>query len=317
MNVDTLRISVTAECNLRCVYCRPRGDDETACGTEVLTLEEICRVVRLAGQCGIRKIRLTGGEPLLRQDIVALVERIAAVRGIDEVAMTTNGVLLAQAAQRLKDAGLDRVNISLNAAVGPCYRRMTGYDLLGPAMESIHEAIRVGLSPVRLNCVVMRDDNLAEVPGLARLSLHLPISVRFIEYCPTSRLSPAASNTVPSQEVRGLIESRFGPLGPTVPEKANGPAVYFRLEDAVGTIGFISGASSNFCHRCNRLRLASDGRIRPCLYASQSYDLRPLLRGPSTDEAILRLLCRILRDKHDYTRLTASGEDFSMRRIGG
>ncbi len=317
MNVDTLRISVTAECNLRCVYCRPLGDDEIIDRTEVLTIEEIHRVVRLASQCGIRKIRLTGGEPLLRQDVVALVQRIAATSDIEEVSMTTNGILLDRDAQRLKDAGLDRVNISLNAAARPCYRQMTGCDLLRPVIKAVHKSIQVGLAPVRLNCVVMRDVNLTEIHGLAQISLRLPVSVRFIEYCPTSRLGPSAGNTVPSQEVRGIIESRFGPLRPTVPEKANGPAAYFRLQDAAGTIGFISGVSSNFCHRCNRLRLTSDGRIRPCLYSSQSYDLARLLRDPSADEAILRLLSQIVRDKHDYTRLTASLEDFSMRRIGG
>jgi cyclic pyranopterin phosphate synthase len=317
MNVDTLRISVTARCNLRCLYCPPPGHEEVVDPDDVLTLDEICRVARLASACGIRKVRLTGGEPLLREDLVPLVRRVARIHGIDEVTMTTNGTLLDPAAQDLKDAGLRRVNISLNSAGHRCYAQMTGSDLLARVLKGIHKALEVGLAPVRLNCVVMREKNLSEVPALARMSLLLPLSIRFIEYCPTSPVAPPASAAVPTAEVRRIIESHLGPLSGVVVPEANGPAVYFKAHGAAGTLGFISGRSSTFCHRCNRLRLTSDGQVRPCLYSDRSYDLRPLLRGRASDPAILGLLSTVLREKPLYTRETASAVDFSMQRIGG
>jgi cyclic pyranopterin phosphate synthase len=317
MNVDTLRVSVTARCNLRCIYCSPLGREAGQDPMEVLTLGEIHRVVRLAVECGIRKVRLTGGEPLLREDLVNLVEALAAVPGISEVAMTTNGILLEQVASELKAAGLRRVNISLDSVDRPCYRRMTSSDLLAPVMRGMAKAIEVGLTPVRLNCVVMRDVNVSQILALAGMSLRLPVSVRFIEYCPTSSYAPSAGRYVPTSEVRQIIESRFGPLYGTVLPDANGPAVYFKVEGSAGAIGFISGRSSAFCHRCNRLRLTSDGQIRPCLFSSRSYDLRGLLRDGAGDPAILDLLAQITREKGRYTRFTASAADFSMQSIGG
>jgi cyclic pyranopterin phosphate synthase len=317
MNVDTLRVSVTAQCNLRCIYCNPLGREEVIGRGEVLTLEEIHRVVRLAAECGITKVRLTGGEPLLREDIVSLVRELAGIRGIDEVAMTTNGILLEQVAQELKAAGLRRVNISLDSARRRCYRQMTGSDLLTPVLKGMTKALEVGLTPVRLNCVVIRDVNVAQIPALAEMSLHLPVSVRFIEYCPTSPYALPASWYVPTSEVRRIIESRFGPLYGTVPADANGPAVYFKVHGAAGFIGFISGRSSAFCHRCNRLRLTGDGQIRPCLFVARSYDLKKFIRSRAGDPAIRALLTQITREKNRYTRFTASAADFSMQSIGG
>ena len=197
--------------------------------------------------------------------------------------MTTNGMLLGQVAAELKDAGLRRVNISLDSAGRRCYTQMTGSDLLSPVMSGMTQGLEVGLTPVRLNCVVMRDVNAAQIPALAEMTLRLPVSVRFIEYCPTSPYGPPGTCYVPSSEVRQIIESRFGPLYGTVLPDANGPAVYFKVEGSAGAIGFISGRSSAFCHRCTRLRLTSDGQIRPCLFSGQSYDLKGLLRGGAGD----------------------------------
>ena len=317
MNVNTLRISVTSRCNLRCVYCSPLGRDTVTDRGEVLPLDEIRRVVRLGVECGITRVRLTGGEPLLRRDIVSLVRELAGIPGIEEVAMTTNGILLGEVASELKGAGLTRVNISLDSAGRGCYTQMTGSDLLSPVMSGMSRALEVGLTPVRLNCVVLRDVNAAQIPALAEMTLRLPVSVRFIEYCPTSPYGPPGTCYVPSSEVRQIIESRFGPLYGTVLPEANGPAVYFKVEGSAGAIGFISGRSSAFCHRCTRLRLTSDGQIRPCLFSGQSYDLRGLLRGGAGDLAILDLLLKIVREKHCFTRLTASVADFSMQGIGG
>jgi cyclic pyranopterin phosphate synthase len=282
-----------------------------------LSFDEICRVVRLSAACGIRRVRLTGGEPLMREGIADLIRRLAAIPGIEDLALTTNGVSLEWMAAGLKDAGLRRVNISLDAADRASYRQMTGFDLFPRVLAGLHKALEVGLTPVRLNCVVVRDVNLVQVPALAEMTLRLPVAVRFIEYCPTTSSTRAASCSVPNREVRDQIEARFGPLSGTVLPEAGGPAVYVRIEGAPGAIGFISGRSSAFCHRCNRLRLTSDGRIKPCLHAARSYDLRVLLREGAQDASLQDLLRRVIREKGRYTRLNSRAGDFLMQSIGG
>ena len=194
---------------------------------------------------------------------------------------------------------------------------MTGSDVLPQVLDGLHKALDVGLTPVRLNCVVMREQNLSQVVALAAMTLRLPVAVRFIEYCPTTRVTGPASGYVPNAEVRSVIESQLWPLSSVDVPEAGGPAVYFKTQDAVGTIGFISGRSSVFCHDCTRLRLTSDGKIRPCLHADRSYDVKGLLRSGADDEAIRDLIRRALREKSRYTRTTATAEDFLMQSIGG
>lgn len=317
MHVDYLRVSVTDRCNLRCIYCNPLGDRKLRRPGQILSLEEMCRVVRLCAQCGIKRVRLTGGEPLVRYDVIDFVQELASIAGIEELALTTNGVLLEEIAARLKGAGLKRVNISLDSAERHSYRRITGSDSLSRVIDGIHKAIDVGLTPVRINCVVMRDINLSQVRKLAEMSMRLPVSVRFIEYYPTNRRTLPISCFVPNSQVRKIIESRYGPLLGVVLPNASGPAVYFRIEGATGTIGFISGRSSMFCHRCSRLRLSCDGKIRPCLYSAHGYDVKKLIRDGTTDGAILNLIIRAIREKNRYTRASAAGQDFSMQNIGG
>jgi len=317
MAVDYLRVSVTDRCNLRCIYCNPLGDHGLTDREGILDFDEIQRVVRLCADCGIRKVRLTGGEPLMCRNIADLVQRLAGIAGIEDLSLTTNGVFLDRMAADLKVAGLKRVNISLDAVDRQCYRQMTGFDLLPQVLAGMHKAIEVGLTPARLNCVVMREANLSQVTALAEMTLRLPVSVRFIEYCPTTRITGPASDYVPNAEVRRIVESRFGSLFCTAVPDAGGPAVYFQVEGAVGSIGFISGRSSVFCQDCSRLRLTSDGRIRPCLHADQCYDVRDLLRGGASDEAIRDLIRRAIGDKSRYTRMTSTAEDFLMQSIGG
>ena len=317
MNVNYLRVSVTDACNLRCIYCNPLGDHGLGDRAAMLDFEEIQRVVRLCVECGIRRVRLTGGEPLVRGGIAGLVRRLAGVAGIEDLSLTTNGVLLGPMAADLKAAGLRRVNISLDAADRPCYRQMTGSDRLEQVLDGMYQALAVGLTPVRLNCVVMREHNLDQIVPLAELALRLPVSVRFIEYCPTTSRTGPASDYVPNGEVRSRIEGRLGPLAGAVVPDAGGPAVYFKPQGAAGTIGFISGRSSVFCHRCSRLRLTSDSRIRPCLHADRHHDIRGLLRSGAGDEVIRDLIRRIIREKAGYTRIASSAEDFLMQSIGG
>ncbi len=317
MNVDYLRVSVTDRCNLRCIYCNPLGDHGLRDRDGILDFDEIHRVVRLCAECGVRKVRLTGGEPLMCRNIADLVHRLAAVRGIEDLSLTTNGVSLGPMAVPLKAAGLKRVNISLDAVDRQCYRRMTGFDLLPQVLDGLHQALEAGLKPVRLNCVVMRDRNLSQVIPLAEMTVHLPVSVRFIEYCPTSRVTGRADDYVPNAEVRRIIEAQFGPLQSVAVPNAGGPAMYFTTPNAVGEIGFISGRSSVFCDNCSRLRLSSDGKVKPCLHSDQCYDVRRLLRGGADDETIRELIREVLRAKSRYTRITSTAEDFLMQSIGG
>jgi cyclic pyranopterin phosphate synthase len=313
--IDYLRVSVTDRCNLRCIYCNPLGHVRLGEGRGTLSTDEIVRVVGLCTRCGVRRVRLTGGEPLLRDDIVDLVRRLAGVPGVDDLSMTTNGVLLAPMAARLKEAGLSRVNISLDALDRECFRQIAGVDALSRVIDGMHRALEVGLTPVRINCVVMRDVNLSQVEALAGMSLRLPVAVRFIEYCPTTSLTGPASCYVPNSEVRGIIESRFGTLTSLVVPDSGGPAVYFKIEDAIGAVGFISGRSSVFCGHCTRLRLSSDGRIKPCLYGGCCYDVKRLLHAG--DDVILSLLRKALREKNQHTKPTAAAGDFLMQQIGG
>jgi cyclic pyranopterin phosphate synthase len=317
MNVDYLRVSVTDRCNLRCIYCNPLGDHGRTDRAGILDFDEIHRMVRLCAECGIRKIRLTGGEPLMCPNIVDLVHRLALVAGIEDLSLTTNGVSLGPMAAPLKAAGLKRVNISLDAADRQCYRRMTGFDLLPRVLDGLHQALEAGLTPVRLNCVVMREHNLSQVIPLAEMMLHLPVSVRFIEYCPTSRVTERADDYVPNAEVRRIIEARFGPLQNVAVPNAGGPAAYYKMKGAAEAVGFINGRSEVFCHACSRLRLSSDGKIKPCLHADQGYDVRGLLRGGADDEVIRDWVRGIIREKSHYTRITSTAEDFLMQSIGG
>ncbi|MFH1718921.1 MAG: GTP 3',8-cyclase MoaA [Planctomycetota bacterium] len=317
MSVNYLRISVTDRCNLKCVYCNPLGDCDFIEHKEILTFEETHRIVRLFVGCGIRKVRLTGGEPLVRKNIVELVRSLAGIAGIEELALTTNGVLLEPAAAKLKEAGLHRVNVSMDSSERESYKRITGHDLLPEVTKGVYKAIEVGLTPVRLNAVILAGVNEPQIPALAQMSADLPLEVRFIEYCPTSKYTRPASTYVPNSEVRRVIEKRFGPLSPALVRDIDGPALYFRLGNSAGIIGFISGRSSMFCQDCNRLRLTSDGKISPCLYSDRYYDVKELIRSGARDEAVLDFLKKILHEKGDYTKLNSPAPEFSMKSIGG
>ncbi|MHC4571077.1 MAG: GTP 3',8-cyclase MoaA [Planctomycetota bacterium] len=317
MSIDYLRVSVTDRCNLRCIYCNPLGDCGFISRREILRFEEIQRIVGLFAECGISKVRLTGGEPLVRKNIVTLVEKLAVTAGIKELSLTTNGVLLGQMADELKAAGLGRVNISVDSVERESYKHITGFDLLEKVTKGIYKAIEVGLTPVKINTVVLKGINEQDVPALAQLSIEMPIAVRFIEYCPTDKNTAANGFFVPNSRIRRIIESKFGPLTAAIMPNANGPAVYFKIKDSSGCVGFISGKSAFFCQSCNRLRLTSDGKVRPCLYSAHHCDLKELIRSGADDEQILALMKNIIAEKHAYTKLSSPAVEFSMRNVGG
>ncbi len=317
MKTDYLRVSVTDRCNLRCVYCHPLCGCDFIEHKEILRLEEIYRIVRLFAKCGIRKVRLTGGEPLIRRNIIYLIEKLSGIEGIEELSLTTNGVLLESLAEELKNAGLQRVNVSVDSAENQSYKEITGFDLLPRVTEGIYKALEVGLTPVKINSVIIKSINISQILPLAQMSIHLPVTVRFIEYCPTSKYTKPASDYVPTSGIRKIVESKFGPLSPVLTGTANGPALYFRIKNSSGTIGFISGRSSTFCRSCNRLRLTSDGKLRPCLYSAHSYNLKKLIRTAADDREVLNLLERIISEKSNYTKLNSFTNEFSMQKVGG
>lgn len=317
MKTDYLRVSVTDRCNLRCVYCHPLCGCDFIERKEILRLEEIHRIVRLFTKCGIRKVRLTGGEPLIRRSIGYLIEKLSGIEGIKELSLTTNGILLASLAQELKDAGLQRVNISVDSAENRSYKEITGFDLLPKVTKGIYKALEVGLKPVKINSVIIRSINVSQIVPLAEMSVHLPVAVRFIEYCPTSQYTKPASDYVPNHEIRQVIERKFGPVSFVFSGATNGPASYFKIRNAAGTIGFISGRSLMFCRDCNRLRLTSDGNIKPCLYSPQHYNVKQIIRAGVSDEDVVKLLKEIIKEKDHYTKLNSTGTEFHMQKIGG
>ena len=319
MSVDYLRISVSDECNLRCIYCNPLGDCGFIERKEILRFEEIERIALLFSACGVSKIRLTGGEPLVRKDIVRLVERLAAIPAIDSLSLTTNGVLLEGLAADLKAAGLQRVNISVDTMDRDSYKLITGFDLLDKVTKGIYKAIETGFTPVKINSVIIKDfnDNVEQILALAEMSIQLPLTVRFIEYCPTGRYASSVSDYLPNKDVRAIIERKYGPLCDFVEEHNYGPALTFKIEDSVGAIGFISGRSSSFCSSCSRLRLTSDGKIIPCLYSSHTYDLKKLIRNGASDRRICDFLQRIVTEKSNYTKMNSLKDCFSMCEVGG
>jgi len=291
--INYLRVSVTDRCNLRCVYCMPPAGINLLGHDEILSFEEIERIVRVAAGLGIYKIRLTGGEPLARKGIVELVQMIAVIPEIDDISMTTNAHLLPRYAKQLAAAGLKRVNISLDSLRADRFRTLTRVGDLGRAWEGVAAAEAAGLTPIKFNAVVVRGFNDDEVVDFARLTLQAERHIRFIEVMPLGHNDLwAEDGFVSMQEVKDRIEAELGPLqqvGNDAPVVGNGPARYWRLPHAAGTLGFISPVSEHFCANCNRLRLTADGRLRPCLLSDNEIDLRAPLRS-GIDESVLQKL---------------------------
>lgn len=279
--INYLRISVTDRCNLRCVYCMPVSGVCPLSHDDILRYEEIHTVAKAAAEMGIDKIRLTGGEPLVRAGLPELVGMLASIETIDDISLTTNGTLLAKYAAELKSAGLNRVNISLDSLKPERFQSITRSDShLEDVLEGIEVARGAGLDPVKLNTVVIPDVNDDEVLDFAAKTIDEGWHVRFIE------LMPLAGETetpqfVSASQMKKKIE-KLGELEPCLPSVGNGPAKYFRLANARGTIGFITPVSEHFCFNCNRLRLTADGKLRPCLLSDYEVDLKqPLRRGVS------------------------------------
>jgi len=277
-NINYMRISVTDRCNLRCVYCMPEEGVKPITHDQVLRYEEILQVVKVTKDLGITHIRITGGEPLVRKNLVSLIRRIKSL-GIDDLSLTTNGTLLAPLARSLKEAGLDRVNISLDTLDPKKFRAITRCGNLEDTLNGINAAIQAGLHPVKINMVVIAGLNEDEICDMARLTYKLPVHVRFIEVMP---IGPDPSTWKKERVTLPQIVTqvkKLGKLQPVRDIKKAGPSETFRLAGAKGTIGFIAALSRPFCQSCNRIRLTADGKIRPCLASDIEVDIKPILRN--------------------------------------
>jgi GTP 3',8-cyclase len=315
--INYLRISITDHCNLNCVYCSDRAIPHLS-RSEVLTYEEIHRIISITAAMGINKVRLTGGEPLLRPDLPRLIRMIAETPGIDDIAVTTNGTLLSRYAAELKTAGLHRVNVSLDTLRPDRFETITRHNKLEDVIAGIEEANRVGLVPVKVNMVVMRGQNDDEVVDFARKTISDGWNVRYIEDMPFGCSANAAEKIVSSREIQERIKI-LGPLEPWGTRKGNGPAKYFRFPDADGTVGFISPITEHFCNSCNRLRITADGQLRPCLLDDDEINLKKALRSGASDDELRRLIQQAITVKRERHHLN-EGErapEKPMRQIGG
>lgn len=318
--IEYLRISVTDKCNLRCVYCMPEEGLPWLKREELLSYEEITDVVRTMAGMGLRRVRLTGGEPLVRQDLPRLAALISAVAGIEDLSLSTNGVLLADMAGELRRAGVDRLNVSLDSLVPERFdaivRRPGSFDKV---MAGLEAAEREGFAPIKLNVVLIRGENDHEVGDLAAITRERPWHVRFIELMPTgANLALSAARTVTCDEVLETLRT-LGRLDPVTGPTGNGPARYFRFPGAPGTVGVITPMSHNFCDQCNRMRLTADGQLRPCLFGDLQTDLRgPLRRGEALEPHIEGTL-RVKPERHllEQGLATGSGGLIALSQTGG
>jgi cyclic pyranopterin phosphate synthase len=315
-SINYLRISVTDRCNLRCIYCMPPGGVPQISHSEILSYEEIRTVVQSAAGLGINKIRLTGGEPLVRAELSELIKMLVETKGIQELSLTTNGVLLANYAVALRQAGLSRINVSLDTLREDRFQRIARLAELKDVLEGIETAKKVGFQPVKINMVVMRGINDDEVLDFAKMTYEEGCHVRFIELMPFK----GTAEFVPSGQVRQHL-GLLGKLEPCASVTGNGPATYYRLAGAKGTIGFITPLSDlSFCSRCNRVRLTADGRLRPCLLGEDEIDLRLPLRNNASMAELERLILRAVVSKPRHHHLERGDVTLVKRRmsqIGG
>jgi len=316
-DIDYLRISITDRCNLGCTYCMPHMKPKTFKTDEVLTGDEILRIVRVARDFGVHRVRLTGGEPLIRDDILELVKGIKDT-GVPDLSLTTNGIFLKKLAGPLKEAGLNRLNVSLDSMRPDRFREITGCGELEKVLEGIEEAERVGLAPIKLNIVPVRGVNDDEVVEFARMTMERPVHVRFIELMP-SRGDWEDEKCVKSAEVQARIEKELGKLEKRQ-FKGRGPSRNFTLDGSRGVIGFISAVSHSFCYVCNRLRVTAVGKVRPCLFSKTEIDLLGPMREGADDEEVIRLFKLAIDSKPEgnYLKDPAKSDAIdSMSSIGG
>jgi cyclic pyranopterin phosphate synthase len=320
--IDYLRISITDHCNLKCYYCTPFSGRSHLERAEILTYEELLKVARAAAAVGITKIRITGGEPLVRKGVVDFCRMLAGIGGLKSLALTTNGIYLAEMAEPLFKAGVRRINISLDTLRPERFEKITGYDWLPRVLAGIQRAEDVGMHPVKINAVVMRGINDDEIEELAALTLAKPYHVRFIELMPTNSSAYGDYETlfVPVEEfmkkIHGIDRVQIEPA-----TDSYGPARLCKLPGAVGKVGFIAPISWHFCDSCNRLRMTADGKIKTCLFSQEEIDIKTALRTGATKNDIIDIFRQSVAEKPSGHQLNAKDHhnacQRAMRAIGG
>jgi cyclic pyranopterin phosphate synthase len=317
--INYLRVSVTDRCNLRCVYCMPVAGIHQMSHLDILSYEEIRTVVMAAAELGINKVRITGGEPLVRLGVATLVEMLRQVDAVDDISLTTNGTLLGCYAAELKQAGLNRINVSLDTLKPDRFKSITrSSSRLSEVLEGIEVAQAVGLSPVKINLVVMAGINDDEVLDFAARTISQGWHVRFIEFMPTAGVADNGLRFVSVADIKRRL-APLGELEPCLPHVGSGPARYFRFPGSQGSVGFISPLSEHFCFHCNRLRLTADGNLRPCLLSDEEIDLKQPLRQGVSKDSLKRLIEAAVAKKPLRHRLS-EGQlplDRPMTQVGG
>ena len=319
--IRSVRVSVTDKCNFRCTYCMPAEGLEWLGRAEILTFEEIARLVRILASLGVDEVRLTGGEPLVRRDLPKLVEMLAVIPGVRDLSLTTNGVLLDRLAGPLVAAGLKRINVSLDSLSHVRFAELTRRDALDAVLRGLEEAERYPeLRPIKVNCVAIKGFTEDEVPALAELARRKPYVVRFIEFMPLDADEMWREDQVlTGGEIRTLVEERYGALV-ELPAKASSTAKRYGFADGIGELGFVNPVSEPFCSSCDRIRLTADGQLRTCLFSRREWDLKTPLRDGSSDEQLVAALRNAVDHKELKHRINERGfvrASRSMSQIGG
>ncbi len=320
--ITYMRVSITDRCNLRCVYCMPEEGLEWTPSDEILSYDELLRIITVAARRGLRKIRITGGEPLVRKGVVEFIDRVHRVPGIEEIALTTNAVFLKDMAADLFKAGLRGINISIDSLNPDTFAKIVRRDIFHKVWEGIEEAERVGFTPLKLNVVLQQGVNDHEAIDFVNLTRTKPYHVRFIEYMPCANWDTWVKTYKPFQAVVDEVETMTGKMIPIngANEGNTGPAENFRIPGAPGIVGFIHAVSHDFCDTCNRVRLTADGQVRPCLFSEIAVDFRNALRNGCSDEEIEGLLDQVLYVKPEYHELDMIPEEkklTTMVNLGG
>ncbi len=318
-HLNYLRISITDRCNLKCIYCVPRDLIPRLSHDEILTYEEILRLVRIGIRLGISKIRVTGGEPLVRKGVYGFLTDLSGLDGLADLSLTTNGVSLKTNLNKIKAAGINRINISLDTLNRTKFENITGFDLFDQVWQGIEMALGMGFHPIKLNIVALKGINDDELTDMARLSFDYPLHIRFIEYMPMGESQIGNGPLLLAPEIKRRI-SVLGRLIPVPNTKNDGPAQRYHFEGAAGEIGFIHALSHHFCDRCNRLRLTARGQLRPCLLSDHHEDVRGIMRTGGTDEQLAEVFFKAVRHKpsdHNLAIQNPSRVCGQMSSIGG
>ena len=317
--ISYLRVSVTELCNLRCVYCMPPGGSELSDRDEILSFEEILKIIKHGVSLGVNKIRLTGGEPLVRRDITSLIKQISDIEGINDIALTTNGVNLKEYAGALKESGLSRLNISLDTLKADRFSDITRGGNIQDVFDGVEEVLKVGFTGTKMNTVIMRGQNDDEILDFVRYIRERDIELRFIELMASGWKNMVdADRFIPSAEIMEKIQE-IGELVPVKERVGGGPATIYRMKGSLGSIGFISAVSKPFCSTCNRLRLTSDGKLRSCLLSGGEVDIKNILRSSSlSEEELADKLTETFIKVTTMKPIVHSGENKAvMNQIGG